>query len=561
MNRSLNAGRILDPGMNASGMQNLDASTYWRSISVFNLYRIVIALIFIGSHFLLRGHGWLDNYNSAVYLQFSIGYLIYGLLAAGFIRMRWPEFNHQVSVQVILDIGFIVILMYAAGGIKSGLGLLLVIAIAAASLISNGRLALFYAAIATITVLLEQSYQLISWSEQYDDYSHAVMLCLSCFATAWLAHSFARRTYLSETLASQREVDLENLAQINALITQEMQDGVLVVDSEFKLRHYNAQAEQLLAISALGWQGKNLEECAPELAALMRTWMNEEASASNVSSTSRLISAERELKVRFMPVGNDRRHGAVIFIEDWSQMQAQAQQLKLMALGQLTANIAHEIRNPLSAISHATQLLQEEETRDTASVRMLQIISDNVQRMDQMVKDVLELNRRDRTKQEVIEICGFLAEFHEQFCQIEKIATGNFLLKMPPSPLHIKFDRRHLHQVLWNLCRNGWRHSRQAEASLVLALATSPRSRNVNIEIVDDGSGISSEVQGHMFEPFFTTESTGTGLGLYIARELCEANSASLQYTNHQHANLEPGSVFMLSMKKVQHTGLAQQIS
>ena len=561
MNRSLNAGSILDPGMNASGMQNLDASTYWRSISVFNLYRIVIALIFIGSHFLLRGHGWLDNYNSAVYLQFSIGYLLYGLLAAGFIRMRWPEFNHQVSVQVILDIGFIVILMYAAGGIKSGLGLLLVIAIAAASLISNGRLALFYAAIATITVLLEQSYQLISWSEQYDDYSHAVMLCLSCFATAWLAHSFARRTYLSETLASQREVDLENLAQINALITQEMQDGVLVVDSEFKLRHYNAQAEQLLAISALGWQGKTLEECAPELAALMRIWMNEEASASNVSSTSRLISAERELKVRFMPVGTDRKHGAVIFIEDWSQMQAQAQQLKLMALGQLTANIAHEIRNPLSAISHATQLLQEEETRDTASVRMLQIISDNVQRMDQMVKDVLELNRRDRTKQEVIEICGFLAEFHEQFCQIEKIATGNFVLKMEHAPVHIRFDRRHLHQVLWNLCRNGWRHSRQAEASLVLALTTSPRSRNVNIEIVDDGSGISSEVQGHMFEPFFTTESTGTGLGLYIARELCEANSASLQYTNHQHANLEPGSVFMLSMKKVQHTGLAQQIS
>lgn len=533
------------PALNASPLQ---VGTYWRSISIFNLYRIAIALIFIGSHFLLSGRGWLDNYDSQLYLKSSAAYLVFGIAAAGLTKLRWPQFNQQVTLQVLLDIGFIVVLMYAAGGIKSGLGLLLVIAIAAASLISNGRLALFYAAVATIGLLLEQTYQLISWNEHYDDYSHAVMLCVSCFATAWLAHSFARRTYLSEILASQREVDLENLEQINALITQEMPDGVMVVDSDLKIRHQNTQAQELLAINASGWQGQGLDDSAPQVATLLRAWMHDDTAES---ATAKLASAERELKLRFMPVGMDRRHGAVIFVEDWSQMQAQAQQMKLVALGQLTANIAHEIRNPLSAISHATQLMQEEAGTDASMLadastqRLLQIIADNVQRMDQMVKDILELNRRDRTRQEVFSLNDFIADFHEQFCQIEKIPTGACLLLTPAYATDILFDRRHLHQILWNLCRNGWRHSQQQAGSLTLGINTTARARNVSIEVKDDGPGIPRDTQSHIFEPFFTTESTGTGLGLYIARELCEANSATLKYSAQQ-----PGSLFSLSMRK-----------
>jgi len=524
-------------------INNNEANTYWRSISVFNLYRIILACIFIGSHFLTPEKSFRENYNSTLYLEFAAGYFIFGLLATVFTWLRWPKFDRQVTLLVITDICFIVVMMYAAGGIKSGLGLLLVTAIAAASLISQGRLALFYAAVASIALLLEQSYQLISWDEHYDDYTHAVMLCLSCFATAWLAHSFAKRTYHSESLASQHKVDLENLGQINALITQEMQDGVLVVDNEFKLRHHNSQAADLLNINNKDSHSQLLEDYSPELAAFMRHWMNEESSTK--SSTAKLTSAEKELKLRFMPVGNDRKQGAVIFIEDWSQMQAQAQQLKLAALGQLTANIAHEIRNPLSAISHATQLLQEDEARDPASQRMLQIISDNVQRMDQMVKDVLELNRRDRTKQETIALNDFLSDFHEQFCQIENIPTGRFQLHQENNAIHILFDRRHLHQILWNLCRNGWRHSRQAEASLTLTLRTTARSRHASIEIVDDGPGIPEQAQAHLFEPFYTTEATGTGLGLYIARELCEANSATIKYTNRN-----PGSLFTIQVRK-----------
>ncbi len=505
------------------------ARTYWRSLSYLGLYRITIALFFLGAYLFLGQDIWWSHYNSKLYLVLSSSYLFFSLFALGLTSIKWPQFNHLLTLQISIDIVFIVSLMYSVGGIKSGLGLLLVVAIAASSLISQGRLALFYAALASIALLLEQSYRMLSLQDDVNDYSHAVMLSLSCFATAWLAHSLAKRSDQSEALASQRGIDLENLAQVNELITQEMQDGVVVIDKDFRLRHHNLQAEGLLKPLQPDWDASLVDHCLPELARLMRQWVEDGLE----SSTVRLQAEQRELILRFMPVGNSRSQGAVIFIEDWSQIQAQAQQMKLAALGKLTANIAHEIRNPLSSISHASQLLQEDEGKDPASARMLQIIDDNVQRMDLMVKDILELNRRDRTRQEMLPIQSFLQEFHGQFCQVEKIPPHGFVLELAGETLTINFDRRHLNQILWNLCRNGWRHSKQGDSSLRLSLRISQLSHGVLLEIADDGPGVAPDMRQHLFEPFFTTESTGTGLGLYIARELCEANAASIHYTGH----------------------------
>src|SRR5664279_5708478 len=517
-------------------VSTVETSAYRRSTWLSTLYRFIVACALIAYYFFWRDHNLFENYNSPLYLKISIAYLLVSLVAA---VLTWPRFtgpglaefkfarsrpvilqglrfDHQLTLLTITDIGFIVALIYAASGLKSGLGLLLVVAVVVASLFSQGRFAFFYAALASIALLLEQSYQWISWGENYVDYTQAAMLSLGCFATAWLAHSLSKRTLLSEALASQRGVDLENLAQINGLITQEMQDGVLVVDKDFKLRHHNFQAEGLLGADNQAWSAQTLDECSPELADMMRNWVSEDGAVSNVSSGAiKLNTAERELRLRFMPVGESRNQGAVIFIEDWSQIQPQAEQLKLAALGRLTANIAHEIRNPLSAISHANQLLQEQEEkssqRDPASQRMLEIISDNVLRMDQIVKDILELNRRDRTQQETIVLKDFLLEFHDQFCQVEKIPPLGFEINLGECAEQIAFDRRHLNQILWNLCRNGWRHSKQDEAGLTLSLDIPANAHTIRLEIADDGPGISPEAVQHLFEPFFTTESTGTG--------------------------------------------------
>ena len=177
---------------------------------------------------------------------------------------------------------------------------------------------------------------------------------------------------------------------------------------------------------------------------------------------------------------------------------------------------------------------------------MLQIIADNVQRMDQMVKDILELNRRDRTRQETIALPRFIDEFHEQFCQAEKVPSSGFVIDVTEHAVDILFDRRHLNQILWNLCRNGWRHSRQTSSSLRLALHAAANSHAVRVEIRDDGLGLTIEAAQHLFEPFFTTEPTGTGLGLYIARELCDANGASIKYVP-----VEDGSLFIIYIKKI----------
>jgi two-component system sensor histidine kinase PilS (NtrC family) len=221
----------------------------------------------------------------------------------------------------------------------------------------------------------------------------------------------------------------------------------------------------------------------------------------------------------------------------------------LAALGRLTANIAHEIRNPLSAISHANQLLQEEDT-DPATKRMLQIISDNVQRLDQIIKDVLELNRRDRTNQETIPLESFVLDFYTQFCAVEKIPNNCFKLTLTNAETLVSFDRRHLNQILWNLSKNGWRHCKKLENSLKLALSLTENTKAVLIDIIDDGEGVPESIQNHLFEPFFTTEKSGTGLGLYIARELADANGAKLQYKSLVTENTS-GSQFSMLIKKV----------
>ena len=235
----------------------------------------------------------------------------------------------------------------------------------------------------------------------------------------------------------------------------------------------------------------------------------------------------------------------MIFLEDLSRLQAQAQQLKLAALGRLTANIAHEIRNPLSSIGHATQLLQEEEGFDATQKRLLEIIRDNTFRLDRMVQDILQLNRKDRGAPEAILLTPFLISFCQEFNQTEHIAVAALVIEAAPD-LTLHFDRLHLHQILWNLCRNAWRHCQQRPGSIRIVTSQAETEYVIQLDVIDDGTGVPNAIQAQLFEPFFTTESTGTGLGLYIARQLAEANNATLDYIE-----TSSGGLFRLSSKGV----------
>jgi two-component system, NtrC family, sensor histidine kinase PilS len=219
-------------------------------------------------------------------------------------------------------------------------------------------------------------------------------------------------------------------------------------------------------------------------------------------------------------------------------------QEKLEALERLTANIAHEIRNPLGAIGHACQLLEEDECIQSSSKRALSIITKNVQRINQMIDEILHAHHHDPSKIVTIQLNKFLKDFHEYFCETEKISSQHFALNLSHAPIFIEFNPLHLDQVLWNLCRNGWRHCSKKMASFNISLEVLPQNK-VAINIKNDGDDINAEKQAHIFEPFFTTEPKGTGLGLYIARQLCLRNHAALLFESRQQE-----TIFSIQLQK-----------
>jgi two-component system sensor histidine kinase PilS (NtrC family) len=336
-------------------------------------------------------------------------YALFAAIAFVGISARRPVFETQLTMHSLADVVFVVLAMHASGGISSGLGLLLLASQAAAALISRGRMMLFYAAVGSLAVLGEQGYRVLTNSDGSALFVQAGLLSIGYFATAFVARSLARYAVASEQLAQQRGVDLANLAQVNQLIIQDMQDGVLVVDERGAIRQINARAIDLLGGRPLPDRQVTLLDYSPLVAEAYAKWQREPQSpAKPLTMRAEGQPVARQVDVRPVPFGDDGSGRAVIFLEDLSRIQAQAQQLKLAALGRLTANIAHEIRNPLSAINHATELLQEDETTSGTDARLLQIIHDNTQRIDGMVQEVLKLNRRDRVHREVVELSSYL---------------------------------------------------------------------------------------------------------------------------------------------------------
>jgi two-component system sensor histidine kinase PilS (NtrC family) len=498
------------------------AHSLWRSLFYFNCYRLAVAVLLLcvalwGENLLFGSRDF------RLYLVASVAYIAFGVACFVPLSAR-RRFGLQLVLQVVADIAFLVILLYASGGISSGLGLLLLTTLAGAGLISRGRLALFFAALAAIGVLLEHTYEVLSLGAPEAQYVQAGLLSTAYFAIAWLAHTLAKYTVASEQLAAQREIDLANMAQVNQLVIQDMQDGVLVVDGRGVIRQFNAQAERLLGPLTRGRGETTLADYAPTLAAQLERWR-----ARAGRDTIAGVPLDDSISARFVPVGASRELGAVIFLEDQSRVQVQARQLKLAALGRLTANIAHEIRNPLGAISHAAELLAEEQPASETAQRLVTIIQENTRRLDRMVNDVLRLNRGERAHRERFRLAEFLQAFVEQFVQVERIPPEIIGLELAADP-YVLFDRSHLNQVLWNLCRNALRYCRRARASIVIRVTTERGGGIVKLDVVDDGPGVAAEARAQLFEPFFTTAASGTGLGLYLAREICEANGASLDY-------------------------------
>lgn len=499
------------------------SDSFWVSLRYFNFYRLSLAVVFLLAALIYGDLLNLGSHERALFLITAGLYLGVTIFFQAALR-KWPVyFDLQLSIHVLTDIASLTVMMYASGGIRSGIGVMLLISLAAAALVSGGALMLFYAAVASIALLLEQSYWILIHDVSTASYFQPGLLAIGCFVTALITNQLAQRVIMNERVARQRGTDLANQLRINQLVIQDVQDAILVVDSNGLVRQQNPAVGALLGRPAP--ELDQIENYSPELAECLLKW-RDHGGASAV--TLGFADSGKQVRARFVAAGVEGGSFALVFLEDQSRIQEHAQQLKLAALGRLTANIAHEIRNPLSAITHAGDLLQEDAAGAT-SARLVRIIRDNALRLDRMVRDVLELSRRDRVKPEVIPLQQFVHQFVDEFVQTEKISRESLRIEIDSS-LNVEFDPVHLNRVVWNLVRNAWRHSRKQVGS-VRIFASVQRGR-LELDVIDDGEGVQKSLQAQLFEPFFTTYSGGTGLGLYIARELCAANGAVLEYVD-----------------------------
>jgi two-component system sensor histidine kinase PilS (NtrC family) len=539
-------------------------ATFWRSLQTFTVTRIVIAavLLLYLSFDPVRGRAVMAPSTGT-----CIAYLAAALLFAA-VTYGWRRrFMWQLAAQVLTDIGAISLLYMAAGGVRSGLGLLYLFPLAGAAILAPLLLALFSAALATLFVLGEGAWRLLLGGSE-TPLMQAGISGAAFFALVLVVNRLAARLIKQEELAARRGADLRIQQAIYRIVVDDVDDGILVLGRDGFLFGGNPAARRMLGLEAsLGEDGEDLrladvaalEPVAQSFAAwiacctgldappppdfvTIKRWHEPDGPARG------RLDQPVHLKLRFAQV--DTPEGAaersVIFLQDVSAIENQAQQLKLASMGRLTASIAHEVRNPLSAIGHATSLLAED-LHGPAEQRLLRIVNDNVARVNRMVEDILKLSRKVQPGGEPVLLPAFLAELKAEFSETHGLADDMIWIG-DAGRRSVRFDGLHLREVLVNLLGNAIRYASGKPGSIRVFPVPDTTGR-VELHVQDDGPGITPEVRAHLFEPFYTTSSKGTGLGLYLARELCLNNGAMLdyEYRADDADGGEPGGRFVIT--------------
>ena len=496
----------------------------WRPLHFFNLYRLTLAGLLGTLFFAQVGRESLGVARPGLFGATITLYFVL-TLASGFIsRLRMLPLQVQAVGNITVDVTVITLLMHASGGIESGLGLLLVVAVAGGSLLLGGRMALGFAAIATLLLFAEHLYTRLLAGPYYSTqatYTQTGLLGASLIAVALLAHVLAKRVRRSEQAAAVHAAEATALRRLSAEIVGHLQAGALAVSPTGHVLLANQTARQLLGPATQ--HGVRLDAIDSGLAQSLLHWQLRGSDPALL----RLGYQGAEVIPRFARLGDIEESSFLILLDDASAQHVQAQQFKLAALGRLTASIAHEIRNPLSAISHAAQLLEEAPGLPEHERRLGQIVQQQAQRLNTLVDNVLLLSRRREHHPTMLALGPWLAAFAERF-QAEACPPPTLRITVQPAELEVRMDASHLEQIVGNLCHNAVRHSGQKPGALLVELRAHEDAGGKQLLIMDNGDGIPAEQATRLFEPFHTTTPSGIGLGLYIARELSTLNQARL---------------------------------
>ena len=424
------------------------------------------------------------------------------------------------------DILAVTVLMHASGGIQSGIGGLLVVFVGSASLSLRGRQAFFAAAVAALALLAEQAVSVLDHTAPTGEFVAAGVLGAIIFMIASAAYPLARRLEESEALARQRGIDLANLAQLNEYIIQNLRESIVVVDETNRIRLINQSAAEHAGIRTRE-PGQDLARLAPHLSRMLADWRRQ---GNPLLQPPSFLSADGTTRINayLAPLGGHEDGPVLMFLEDAGLLAQKIQQTKLASLGRLSASIAHEIRNPVGALSHASQLLDESNHLNPADRRLIDIIQTNSRRVNEIVENVLQLSRRENSRPELIGLGSWTREFAAEFSATLELHEGQITV-LPAEEVEVRMDPGHLRQIVWNLCDNAVKYaSGNGGIAVEISFGRLPGSRRPYLEVADSGPGIPEELREQIFEPFATGRNGGTGLGLFISRELCECNRAAL---------------------------------
>jgi two-component system sensor histidine kinase PilS (NtrC family) len=506
---------------------NSKSALNWRVLGLLNLYRVLVPLMLAGLYSLGGARGIAVNYPQ-IFFGAVVAYLCFGFGSVILVRRRLASVRVQTTLQASVDLCVLLLLLHACGGVASGLGLLFLVPIGSLAFLLPPRSALFFAAVTAIAVLADTIWQQLSGHTDITAYATAGLLGAVLFTIAAAASFLAGSMRESEDLVRQKDVDLANLAELSQYIVQHLRESLLVVDAADKIRLINESAAEILGDDH-AVPGALVGEVSPRLLYSLSTWRTSERGDSSPSS---FVAADgaRVIQPHFAPLGASPGP-TLIFLEDTSLLAERVQQGKLAALGRLSASIAHEIRNPVGAMSHAGQLLAESPNIGPDERRLTDIIRNNSERISAIINNVLQLSRREATKPSRLTIGDWFEDFLREFCETMQVPRAQIGFIEEADDLEVRFDPSHLHQVVWNLCDNAIKYGEaRGGISVEIKLGRLIPSTRPFLEVSDRGPGIDLGVSDRIFEPFFTGRKGGTGLGLFIARELCQLNRAILLY-------------------------------
>ncbi len=506
------------------------ADLAWRVLTLVNVFRLLVPLL-LAILFLTLSPSPVGQARPAIFIGASLAYFLFALGSIPAIRHRRPTIEIQTLVGACADIVAIALLTYSSGGMGSGLGAVLVLPIAAASFIVGQRIALLFAALAALALLLQQGMAALTTPAEAGDFTAAGIVGAIIFIMTLSIGPMSRSLRESEERVRQREADAANLAELNQFIVQHLRESILVVDENDSIRLINESASQLLK-HGLVTRGTPLGEVSPRLLYLLGTWRAHSYDWQMSSLSVVAADGGSIVQPHFVSLDIESKGPTLIFLEDMTLIAERVQQSKLAALGRLSASIAHEIRNPVGAMSHAAQLLAEAPSLSPQEKRLTDIITNNGERVSTIIDNVLQLSRRDTTRQERIELNGWMREFLAEFRQTSQIGENVLRFNALVSDLEVRVDPTHLHQLIWNLCENALKYGRATDGASHVEINTGriPTSERPYLEVLDRGPGIAASDAERIFEPFYTGGKGGTGLGLFIARELAHSNRAVLAY-------------------------------